>query len=76
MSKPRHISSFLSQALVGLGAQYQSTPSGRVVIDSLSEDPEILLGLIGQATEVGLVRSMGEISVLCLNGRQIRMVGR
>ena len=73
MARPRHISSLLPQALASLGAQYPSTRSGRIVINSLSEDPEILLGLIGQATEAGLIGSLGEFSVLCINGRRIPM---
>ena len=75
MGRPRRISNLLPQVLAGLGVQYQSTRSGRIVIDTLTEDPEILLGLLDSAVEAGLIRSIGEISAVCVNGRLISMVG-
>jgi hypothetical protein len=46
------------------------------VIESVSEDRAVLVGLLRQAAEAGLIGSMDEISEVCLNGRCIPVVGR
>jgi hypothetical protein len=76
MRELHHTSRLLPGALLALGQQPGPIRTGLVTINSLSESPEVLLGLLGQGVGAGLIGSMGEISVLCLNGRRIPMVGR
>ena len=71
-----HVSRFLPAVLAGFSSQRHAVRGGRVVIESLSEDRVVLVGLLRQAAEAGLIGSMDEISEVCLNGRRIPVVGR
>jgi hypothetical protein len=68
----RHISSFLLAVFARLRRQ-RPVRAGCVAIETLTEDPQVLRGLIQQATDAGLIR---EISEVWVNGRRLPVVGR